>query len=41
MENTIGFACGFVYGATSVVVGQPLDTIKTLKQACPTSHHSV
>lgn len=33
MEAGIGFASGFVYGATSVVVGQPLELVKTLKQS--------
>ena len=28
-----GFIAGFAYGATTVVVGQPFDTIKTLQQA--------
>ena len=31
------FAAGFCYGATTVVVGQPLDTIKTIQQASTTS----
>lgn len=32
-QPLISFACGFAYGTTSVVVGQPLDTIKTRMQA--------
>lgn len=32
MEGLVGFLSGFVYGITSVVVGQPFDTLKTLKQ---------
>ena len=27
------FICGFAYGTTTVIVGQPLDTIKTRMQA--------
>ena len=27
------FVCGFAYGVTTVIVGQPLDTIKTRMQA--------
>ena len=33
MENVISFVAGASYGAMSVVVGQPLDTIKTRMQA--------
>ena len=33
MEHLIGFIAGASFGATSVVVGQPLDTIKTRMQA--------
>ena len=29
-----GFIAGFAYGTTSVIVGQPLDTIKTKVQTC-------
>lgn len=36
-ECAIGFAAGAAYGLTSVVVGQPLDTIKTRMQARPDS----
>lgn len=38
MESAVGFAAGAAYGLTSVVVGQPLDTIKTRMQARPDSH---
>ena len=31
----ISFGCGLAYGGTSVLVGQPLDTIKTRMQALP------
>ena len=37
MDQGISFASGAVYGLTSVVVGQPLDTIKTRMQARPGS----
>jgi len=33
MESAIGFTSGAVFGLTSVVVGQPLDTLKTIKQS--------
>eukprot|EP00756_Hemistasia_phaeocysticola_P023514 Hpha_TRINITY_DN15899_c1_g12::TRINITY_DN15899_c1_g12_i1::g.190881::m.190881/K15109/SLC25A20_29, CACT, CACL, CRC1; solute carrier family 25 (mitochondrial carnitine/acylcarnitine transporter), member 20/29 len=33
VEQAIDFTAGAVYGATTVVVGQPLDTIKTRMQA--------
>lgn len=33
MDNLIVFASGATYGFTSVLVGQPLDTIKTRMQA--------
>lgn len=36
----IGFAAGAAYGVTSVVVGQPLDTVKTTMQAQPGSLRS-
>lgn len=32
-DSVIGFMSGFAYGCTSVVVGQPFDTIKTKMQA--------
>ena len=32
MENYISYISGFVYGITNVIVGQPLDTIKTRLQ---------
>jgi len=32
MPDASGFVAGFAYGATSVLVGQPLDTIKTKVQ---------
>jgi len=32
MDSAVGFAAGAAYGVTSVVVGQPLDTIKTRMQ---------
>ena len=34
-ETTASFVCGMMFGATSVVVGHPLDTIKTKLQADP------
>ena len=34
-DNMISFAAGMVYGFTSTVVGQPLDTVKTRMQARP------
>mmetsp|Transcript_6593 Transcript_6593/g.7987 ORF Transcript_6593/g.7987 Transcript_6593/m.7987 type:complete len:268 (+) Transcript_6593:130-933(+) len=33
MEHIVGFVAGASYGFTSVVVGQPLDTVKTRMQA--------
>ena len=33
LDHAKSFIAGFAYGATSVVVGQPLDTIKTRVQA--------
>lgn len=36
-EFGITFAAGYAYGLTTVVVGQPLDTIKTRMQAMPQS----
>ena len=33
MSDFDSFICGFAYGVTTVVVGQPLDTIKTRMQA--------
>ena len=33
MSDFDSFICGFAYGITTVVVGQPLDTIKTRMQA--------
>eukprot|EP01064_Diplonema_japonicum_P030837 TRINITY_DN5334_c0_g2_i1.p1 TRINITY_DN5334_c0_g2~~TRINITY_DN5334_c0_g2_i1.p1 ORF type:complete len:268 (+),score=37.30 TRINITY_DN5334_c0_g2_i1:49-852(+) len=36
MEALISFASGAMYGLTSVIVGQPLDTVKTTMQALPT-----
>lgn len=33
MDHAIGFACGFAYGTTSVLIGQPFDTVKTRMQA--------
>ena len=36
-DTAITFACGAAYGFTSVVVGQPLDTIKTRMQARPSN----
>ena len=42
MEFAITFAAGASYGLTTVVVGQPLDTIKTRMQGLPTaSKHSM
>lgn len=32
-ESTFGLLCGFLYGITSPIVGQPLDTVKTKMQA--------
>lgn len=32
-EGAFGLLCGLVYGATSPIVGHPLDTIKTKQQA--------
>ncbi|KAL0486651.1 mitochondrial substrate carrier family protein L [Acrasis kona] len=32
-EAVFGFACGVLYGITSPLVGQPLDTVKTKMQA--------
>jgi len=40
MDGAIGFAAGAAYGLTSVIVGQPLDTIKTRMQARPDSMKS-
>jgi len=37
MEFGITFAAGYAYGLTTVVVGQPLDTIKTRMQGMPDS----
>lgn len=37
MELGIGFFAGASYGLTSVIVGQPLDTVKTRMQARPDS----
>ena len=31
----ITFAAGYAYGTTTVIVGQPLDTIKTRMQGMP------
>ena len=33
MSDFDSFICGFAYGTTTVIVGQPLDTIKTRMQA--------
>ena len=33
-QKFVSFAAGFAYGGTSVVVGQPLDTIKTRCRRC-------
>eukprot|EP01040_Poterioochromonas_malhamensis_P020477 gene20477-24449_t len=35
------FIAGFAYGATTVVVGQPLDTIKTRMQATSGHRNSI
>jgi hypothetical protein len=32
-ESIFGLFCGFLYGITSPLVGQPLDTVKTKMQA--------
>lgn len=32
-EGMFGLLCGFLYGITSPLVGQPLDTVKTKMQA--------
>mmetsp|Transcript_40586 Transcript_40586/g.114838 ORF Transcript_40586/g.114838 Transcript_40586/m.114838 type:complete len:291 (+) Transcript_40586:70-942(+) len=37
VDNAVAFCAGAAYGLTSVVVGQPLDTIKTRMQARPGS----
>lgn len=37
LDGAIGFFAGAAYGVTSVMVGQPLDTIKTRMQARPDS----
>eukprot|EP01122_Echinamoeba_exundans_P011469 TRINITY_DN4565_c0_g1_i2.p1 TRINITY_DN4565_c0_g1~~TRINITY_DN4565_c0_g1_i2.p1 ORF type:complete len:298 (+),score=23.48 TRINITY_DN4565_c0_g1_i2:177-1070(+) len=34
-ESIFGLFCGFLYGITSPIVGQPLDTVKTKMQAQP------
>lgn len=34
-EHVVGFGAGAAYGLTSVIVGQPLDTVKTRMQARP------
>mmetsp|Transcript_60330 Transcript_60330/g.156718 ORF Transcript_60330/g.156718 Transcript_60330/m.156718 type:complete len:285 (-) Transcript_60330:12-866(-) len=37
LEYAVGFVAGGAYGLTSVIVGQPLDTVKTRMQARPDS----
>jgi hypothetical protein len=39
LDNGISFTAGFVYGVTSVVVGQPLVT--TVQQQCNNSARTV
>ena len=35
------FVCGFAYGVTTVIVGQPFDTIKTRMQAKGTANSMI
>jgi len=39
-ENLVTFAAGASYGLTTIVVGQPLDTIKTRMQGLPSASRS-
>ena len=35
LDTAITFASGAAYGVTTVAVGQPFDTIKTIQQSAP------